>query len=198
MLETMQKNPRPTRAEVADVTNAIYDGADAVMLSGESANGQYPVESIATMNAIVQASEAVLTRKALADFPTAPGPIDGTAKAAVLAATSAGATCIVCTHVATGFGDQLARAISKHKPGMPVVCFAETPKVGRQLQLCRALPPVVGLPPLITGASRDDAAVTTARALGFCAPGDTVMILGPSGPTPTTKEGYSTRMAVVA
>merc|ERR1719460_2698459 len=170
MLETMQKNPRPTRAEVADVTNAIYDGADAVMLSGESANGQYPVESIATMNAIVQASEAVLTRKALADFPTAPGPIDGTAKAAVLAATSAGAT---------GIGDQLARAISKHKPGMPVVCFAETPKVGRQLQLCRALHPAVGLPALITGASRDDAAVTTARALGFCAPGDTVMILGP-------------------
>ena len=148
------------------MTNAIYDGADAVMLSGESANGQYPVESIATMNAIVQASEAVLTKKALADFACAPGPIDGTAKAAVLAATAAGATCIVrrardararassppppprgersgssalvpfpllfspprkvCTHVATGFGDQLARAISKHKPGMPVVCFAET------------------------------------------------------------------------
>ena len=88
MLETMQKNPRPTRAEVADVTNAIYDGADAVMLSGESANGQYPVESIATMNAIVQASEHVLKSKPLANYPTAPGPIDGTAKAAVLAATT--------------------------------------------------------------------------------------------------------------
>ncbi|MTL91208.1 pyruvate kinase, partial [Turicibacter sanguinis] len=118
MLESMQKNPRPTRAEVSDVANAIFDGTDAIMLSGESAAGQYPLEAVETMARIARRTEQALDHqeiiaRAMAsssrDVASAMGlavadTVEDLGAQAVIACTQSGAT---------------ARAISKYRPSAP-------------------------------------------------------------------------------
>ncbi len=124
MLDSMQQNPRPTRAEVADVANAIYDGTDAVMLSGESAAGKYPVEAVK-----MQASIALETEKYLPAHAPLEVPADahGTrvvnnvvGMSAVNMATTVGAKCIT---VPTTTG-RTARLISHFRPNMPICAFS--------------------------------------------------------------------------
>ena len=124
MLDSMQHNPRPTRAEVADVANAIYDGTDAVMLSGESAAGMYPVEAVK-----MQASIALETEKYLADHAPLVVPEGASTTravnnvvglSAVNMATTIGAKCIT---VPTTTG-RTARLISHFRPNMPICAFS--------------------------------------------------------------------------
>ncbi|CAM9784343.1 unnamed protein product, partial [Discosporangium mesarthrocarpum] len=122
MLESMQSNPRPTRAEVSDVTNAVYDGADAVMLSGESAQGKYPVESVFMMRRIIDEAESWKETHQELVLPTAnivrSGSCqnEGIASAAVHAAHTLGAKAIV---VLTKDG-LLPRLVAKYRPRVPV------------------------------------------------------------------------------
>nr|AIT69988.1 pyruvate kinase [Desmarestia viridis] len=176
MLESMQHNPRPTRAEVSDVTNAVYDGADAVMLSGESAQGKYPVESVQMMRSIIDSAESWRASNPELVLPdvaevVATSEMEGIASAAVHTAHTLKAKLIV---VVTKKG-HLARLVAKFRPNVPVMCSCPDQKVGRQLILHRGLHPLILDPPGSPSEQPRDA-VDLAKCAGFCTPGDTVIV----------------------
>ena len=124
MLDSMQRNPRPTRAEVTDVGTAVLDGADAVMLSGETAAGKYPIESIRAMASvvteadhIVDARELIITDKR--DLSPVEQELDAVAASAVQSAKDMHAKLIILITM-TG---NVARAVALHRPNVPVLAF---------------------------------------------------------------------------
>lgn len=123
MLESMIERPTPTRAEVSDVANAIYDGTDAVMLSAESSTGKYPVETVRMMARIAKETELAMVRAGFQEPPRAAAPTTAevVADAAYHAARDVGAAAIV---VFTSSGSS-ARLISRYRP--PVSVYAVTP-----------------------------------------------------------------------
>jgi pyruvate kinase len=132
MLESMIEHPTPTRAEVSDVANAIYDGTDAVMLSAETSKGKYPVEAVRFMSRIADEAEASLKKKGYQDPPHSPAPKSAEilADAAYHAARESHAAAIV---VFTSTGSS-ARLVSRYRP--PVSIYAITPHDTTARQLC--------------------------------------------------------------
>jgi pyruvate kinase len=140
MLNSMEHSSRPTRAEASDVFNAVLDGSDAVMLSGESAVGQYPVEAVATMRRICTEAEGHLhsrTYSSRGDSASLAGlvhPItEAAADAACLMARRLDAALIVVVAAESG---RSALALSNRRPGAPVLALARTEEVARRLSLC--------------------------------------------------------------
>ncbi len=135
MLDSMQKNPRPTRAETTDVANAIFDGTDAIMLSGETAAGKYPLESVRTMAVIAEAAEKALDYDALIKNMKK-SEVDDSVTYAVSHATCTTANDLeasaIITATSSGF---TARKVSKFKPMCPVIAATTSEKVRRQLSL---------------------------------------------------------------
>lgn len=185
MLESMAKNPRPTRAEVADVTNAVYDGADAVMTSGETAKGKYPVETVAMMNEIISSAEQFSFAR-----PDLVGASYGgnlftnrssscneaaIAKASVTAAAKRNATAIL---VLATQDPNLPRLVSAYRPNVPIVTFTPSAKLAKQLIIHRGIHPVVGTLSGITFHKRPAVAIKKAKEMGFVKPGDDVVIVG--------------------
>ncbi|MCX6767256.1 MAG: pyruvate kinase [Candidatus Micrarchaeota archaeon] len=130
MLESMTRNPRPTRAEVADVANAILDGADAVMLSEETAVGAYPIKAVETMARIAREVEPVLGEKNSLAHAAASVP-EAVSKAVCIAAKDLGAKAIL-TYTASG---STARFISRHRPATQIIGVTHVQDVVRRLQL---------------------------------------------------------------
>lgn len=136
MLESMMDNPRPTRAEATDVANAVLDGSDAVMLSGETAAGKYPIRAVETMAEIIQSVEG--QRRSLGGWEAASEvnePNERTTQAisftAVRLAQEVQAKAICClTHSGT-----TARAIARHRPDAPIYAFTDEPRAVGKLAL---------------------------------------------------------------
>lgn len=173
MLESMAKNPRPTRAEVADVTNAIYDGADCVMLSGETAKGKYPVESVKIMNEIILSAEGYAAEGHVGGTshrrfePVENSYIASIAEAAVVAADGQKAAAIV---VLTQNGT-LPGLVSAFRPDVPILTFCPTAKIGRQLMIYR------GIHPIVNRATNVEEAVQEASRMGFIGSGDAIVVV---------------------
>lgn len=185
MLESMAKNPRPTRAEVSDVTNAVYDGADAVMTSGETAKGKYPVQTVAMMNEIISSAEEfsfarpdlvsgcyggqVFTNRSSTCNEAA------VAKASVTAAAKRNASAIL---VLSSLKPSLARLVAAYRPSVPIVTFTPSAKIAKQLIIHRGVHPVVGMLSGITFHKRPAVAIKYAKDMGFIESGDDVIVVG--------------------
>ncbi|MCK6573949.1 pyruvate kinase [Myxococcota bacterium] len=174
MLDSMVATPRPTRAEVSDVANAVLDGTDAVMLSNETASGQYPVEAVAMMDAIAREVEAGVP------LPEVPG-LDGAwrlsnaaARAAAVLSTSMHLSAIVSF---TRDGASAER-LSEYRPACPVLALAPTEAVAQRLALHWGLVPrVVPRPADPDPAALSALAVAQARALGLAPPGSVIAVI---------------------
>lgn len=143
MLESMISNPRPTRAEASDVANAILDGTDAIMLSGETASGDYPVEAVETMNKIAQRIEASLKYKTLfvtKGFERQATTTDAIAHATVQLAYELDAAAII-TPTESGY---TTTVVSKYRPKAAIVAFATEEVTARHLNLRWGVYSIIG------------------------------------------------------
>ncbi len=186
MLESMIKNPRPTRAEATDVANAIYDGTTAIMLSGESASGKYPVEAVKTMDRIACRTEADIDYKGRFKKVSDKDSISiSTAIAHTCCSTAMDLkAAAIITVTMSGF---TAGLISKYKPNCPIIGCTVTADVRRQLNL------MWGVTPVLINKKEDSEelcaeAISAAVREGIVKKGDTVVItaglpLGISGMT---------------
>lgn len=186
MLDSMIRNPRPTRAEVSDVANAIYDGTSAVMLSGETANGKYPVESLRMMVDIACQSESNINywkNFQMAQLVMIPSVANAISHATCTTAMDLNAKAIITiTHAG-----RTARLISRFRPSCPIVAATVFPKIHRQLNLSWGVFPIL-VDEVETTDELFEVGVEAAKRCGFINDGDIVVITGgtPVGMSGTT------------
>jgi pyruvate kinase len=143
MLESMVTKPRPTRAEASDVANAIFDGTDAIMLSAESAAGQYPVESLRTMATIAKRTEAALDHAAILQRKRNMGRLDTVTEAISHATVATAADLEAAGIISATRSGFTARMVAKYRPLSPIIAVTPDEAVARRLQLVWGVTTVV-------------------------------------------------------
>ena len=187
MLDSMIENPRPTRAEITDVANAIYDGTSAIMLSGETAAGKYPVEAVKTMDAIARRTESDINHvKRMAQMSggrTRLSVAAATAHAACTTAQEIGADAILTVSQS----GTTARLVSRFHPGTPIVACLLDQRVRRQMALYWGVEPIM-MPYVNSTDELVSQAVECAEAAGLVSRGDLVVVTAgvPVGVSGTT------------
>lgn len=181
MLDSMIRNPRPTRAEASDVANAILDGTDALMLSGETATGRYPLEAVRTMVRITEEVEQALLAGPWSEPSYVQHGTGDVTDAVSHAACDTAHDLQVAAIIASTASGQTARSIAKYRPHIPIVAVTPNPIVQRQLMLSWGVIPLLGQPT----ASADEMkhhALRAAREAGLVRAGQYVVIT--AGVTP--------------
>lgn len=186
MLDSMQRNPRPTRAEASDVANAIFDGTDAIMLSGETAAGSYPVEAVQTMHNIASRAESALDHKEILSNRSKDNEhniTDAIGESVAHTALNLDVNAII-TPTESG---HTARMISKYRPKAPIVAVTSNDYVSRRLSLTWGVYPQIGQKASTTD-DMLDIAVEESLNSGIVASGDLVVITAgvPVGEAGTT------------
>ncbi len=192
MLDSMIRNPRPTRAEITDVANAIYDGTSAIMLSGETSVGRYPVQALNTMTKIAIETEkhiksSVRTRRA--DTDKREDITGAISRSTCLAAETLGASVIIAV---TRSGSS-ARMVSRFRPGCPIIASTISDKTARQLTISWGTIPIV----IDTGKTTDeifDLAVKRSLEMGLINKGSLIVL---TGGTPSGRSGTTDTMKVI-
>jgi pyruvate kinase len=174
MLESMTEARRPTRAEASDVANAIFDAVDAVMLSGETAVGRYPVHVLETMERIVRAAEEVAVEHPWTPRPGAPDDVAAAVSRAVCDLADSLDLAAIVTVTQSG---ATARAVAARRPRVPVLAATPDEAVARRLAL------VWGVRPTVIGTYESidqmiEAAAAAVRDTGLAAPGDLIAVTG--------------------
>ena len=190
MLESMVHSPRPTRAEANDVANAIFDGSDAIMLSGETAAGAYPLEAVATMARIALKAESAVDYAAKLANTTEPARVNITNAISMAACATAAElkAAAITTVTKSGF---TARMISRYRPACPLIASTSDETVWRQMNLIWGCKPMLYTGELPRGGVFDTALEIAVKS-GLLKNGDTVvsalgMPLGFSGATNTLR-----------
>ena len=191
MLDSMQRNPRATRAEASDVANAIYDGTDAVMLSGETAAGQYPEEAVKTMRNIAVSAEAAQDYKKLLSDRTKLVETSLVNAIGVSVAHTALNLNVKAIVAATESGST-ARTISKYRPHSDIIAVTPSEKTARQCAIVWGVNPVVKEGRKTTDALLNTA-VATAVETGRVSNGDLIII---TAGVPTGEKGTTNMMKI--